>query len=375
MSVLSFTPSQERLALADSAARVLRERYPLNEERQFDATRWREFAELGWLAGGVSERNGGLALPWSTVSVVAETLAPAAALEPFASQVSLVGHVLDAAAPCALRDAALAAWLRGEEIITLAHHEGEAAPWSDAAGDTGFRRDGDGYLLRGRIPLVLDGALARRHLVCAWDGQGELALFVVERGSAGLRCEPRTGIDGRAHQALALDDVRVARAARLEFVDGAVEVLNASAWLHALMLSAEAVGLLTAMLRASHEYLVQREQFARPLIEFQVLQHRLVDMLLTLTRLESLLDMARCKCDELGPIAAAPYIAAAKAACGEEGRALARQAVQLHGAIGLTAELALGRQLRRLMALELMGGTSAEHMAWWTARRGALTVD
>jgi alkylation response protein AidB-like acyl-CoA dehydrogenase len=71
-------------------------------------------------------------------------------------------------------------------------------------------------------------------------------------------------------------------------------------------------------------------------------------------------------------VAAAPYIAAAKAACGEEGRALGRQAVQLHGAIGLTAELALGRQLRRLMALELLGGTSAQHADYWLHHRPAL---
>jgi alkylation response protein AidB-like acyl-CoA dehydrogenase len=103
----------------------------------------------------------------------------------------------------------------------------------------------------------------------------------------------------------------------------------------------------------------------------QVLQHRLVDMLLTLTRLESLLDVARSRCDELGPGQAAPFIAATKAACGEEGRALARQAVQLHGAIGLTAELALGRQLRRLTALDRLGGTSAEHACYWAADRGA----
>jgi alkylation response protein AidB-like acyl-CoA dehydrogenase len=74
MTHASYAPSEERLALADSAARLARERYETNEARPFEATLWRDFAELGWLAAPLQEASGGLALPWSTVSAVVETL-------------------------------------------------------------------------------------------------------------------------------------------------------------------------------------------------------------------------------------------------------------------------------------------------------------
>ncbi len=364
MTQRSYTPSDERLALADSAARMLRERYAGHEASTFEHARWREFAELGWLAAPFSEANGGLGLPWSTVSAVLESLAPAAPAEPLATQWAEVGWVLDAAAPNALRDVQLAAWLAGERMLALAHGEDAAAPCR-------CTRVGEREVLSGRKTLVLDGGLAATLLVSAHDDEGRLAMFMVDADHAGVSVIARDSIDGRAHCDVVLDGVALAADARLAFSRDLTEVLADGQWLHAMLLAAESVGLLRAIVQSTHEYLVRRTQFGRPLIEMQVLQHRLVDMLLTLTRLESLLDVARCRSDELGPRGAAPFIAAAKAACGDEGRAMARQAVQLHGAIGLTAELALGRQLRRLMALEMLAGTSAEHRRHWCATRAA----
>lgn len=367
--MVSFALAPEATALADSAARVVRERYADQGERRFDAARWREFAELGWLAAAIGEPHGGLGLPWSTLSVLAERLAPAVAVEPLATQVALGGYLLDQAQSSAVRDAALARWLGGECLVALVHERDGEAPWQSAALATRFVRDGDDCVLHGQCALLVDGELAHLLLVSASDAAGEVALFVVDGDARGLERRARPAIDGRTHQQVVLDGVRVAPAARLVFTEGAAPALAASAWLHALLSGAEGVGLLAALLHDTHHYLVQREQFGRPLIEFQVLQHRLVDMLLTLTRLESLLAIARCKCDELGPGAAAPYIAALKAALGEEGRALARAAVQLHGAIGVTAELAVGRQVRRLMSLEMLAGSTAQHAACWGAAR------
>jgi alkylation response protein AidB-like acyl-CoA dehydrogenase len=367
MQPLSFVPSTERLALAASAARLVRERFETNAPRVFSNARWQEFAELGWFAAAISEANGGLGLPLSSWSVVAETLAPAAAVEPFSSQVAQVGYLLDNATASPLRDELLAAWIAASTFIVLADDEGQGAPWESTTRATRCRLEGKTCRLYGRKALVLDAGLAATYLVSATREDGQVVLFAVAADSAGLQSIDRRSIDARPHRELLLDDVVVPATAQLTFPSGMAPVLAGSTWLHSYMLAAEALGLLQAMLQTSHAYLLAREQFGRALIEFQVLQHRLVDMALTVTRLESLLDIARLKCDEWGPLRAAPYIAAAKAAIGGEGRTLARQAVQLHGAIGLTAELALGAQLRRLLALELLGGTSAMHEHFWAA--------
>lgn len=375
MAMSMLAPSEERLALVESAARFMRERYGVHDAQTFDASRWREFAALGWLAAPLREADGGLGLSWSTASAVVETLAPAVPGEPLSAQWAQIAFVLDQARPGAARDALLSTWGAGAGLVALAHAEHHGAPWTTAALETRCTRAGEHYLINGGKAWVLDAGRAQTLLLSAAMEDGQAALFMVDAQHGGLRFIAQDSIDGRAHRELVLTNVCVDAAARLEFSRDVAEVLAAGAWLHALLLSAETVGLLRAMLKSTHEYLVARHQFGRPLIEMQVLQHRLVDMLLTLTRLESLLDVARLRCDATGPAAAAPFIAALKAACGEEGRALARHTVQLHGAIGVTAELALGAQLRRLLALDRLGGTSAEHARFFAAHRGAVASD
>ncbi|MGE3849553.1 MAG: acyl-CoA dehydrogenase family protein [Gammaproteobacteria bacterium] len=360
--------SEERAALDESVRRWCDERLADLAAPRFDAARWREMAGLGWLAAVLDEAAGGLGLSPSHASVIAEGLAPAASLEPFATQVALGGWVLARARPGAARDALLAAWLAGEALVALADGDPGTPPWTPRPAFRVRRVDGD-LLLDGESPLVLDGMLATHCLLAVADERDANALYVLP--ATALMREARETIDGRGHARVRCEGVTAPAGARFEFEAGTDAVLAEAAWLHALCASAESVGLLRAMLRASVVYLGQREQFGRALIEFQVLQHRLVDMTLTLTRLESLLEVARFKADELGLVAAAPWIAAAKAATGEEGRAVARAAVQLHGAIGLTAELALGRQLRRLTALELLAGTTAQHEAHWRVTRAA----
>lgn len=364
-------PSEERAALEESVRRWCEDRATVASEPRFAAERWREIAGFGWLAAVLDESVGGLGLSPSHASVIAEALAPAASLEPFAAQLALGGWVLARARGGVARDALLETWLAGESLVALADGDPAAPPWTSRPAFRGRRVGGD-LLLDGEAPLALDGMLASHCLLVVADEREAKTLYVLP--AAALERVSRGAIDGRAHASIRCAGLAAPDDARLEFDAGTDAVLAEAAWLHALCAAAESVGLLRAMLRASVVYLGQREQFGRALIEFQVLQHRLVDMTLTLTRLESLLEVARFKVDELGLLAAAPWIAAAKAATGEEGRAVARAAVQLHGAIGLTAELALGRQLRRLTALDLLAGTTAQHEAHWRATRNAQGV-
>ncbi|MBX9606206.1 MAG: acyl-CoA/acyl-ACP dehydrogenase [Gammaproteobacteria bacterium] len=361
-------PSEERAALEESVRRWCEDRATVAAEPRFVAERWREIAGFGWLAAVLEESAGGLGLSPSHASVIAEALAPAASQEPFAAQLALGGWVLARARGGVARDALLETWLAGESLVALADGDPAAPPWTSRPAFWGRRVGGD-LLLDGEAPLALDGMLASHCLLVVADEREAKALYVLP--AAALERVAREALDGRAHASIRCAGLAAPDDARLEFEAGTDAVLAEAAWLHALCAAAESVGLLRAMLRASVVYLGQREQFGRALIEFQVLQHRLVDMTLTLTRLESLLEVARFKVDELGLLAASPWIAAAKAATGEEGRAVARAAVQLHGAIGLTAELALGRQLRRLTALELLAGTTAQHEAHWRATRTA----
>ncbi|TDJ64096.1 MAG: hypothetical protein E2O35_09345, partial [Proteobacteria bacterium] len=103
--------------------------------------------------------------------------------------------------------------------------------------------------------------------------------------------------------------------------------------------------------------------------DFQALQHRLVDMVLATTRAESMVELARYQCDELGPAGAAAAIAAAKVTAGTTAAFVGQQSVQLHGAIGMTDESIVGHYLKRLTANEILGGNTDEQLTRFTRLR------
>jgi alkylation response protein AidB-like acyl-CoA dehydrogenase len=356
----------ETQALADSARKVLADLHSDQMPQQAVARHWPLFAELGWLGACLPEAVGGSGLPLSAWSVLAETLAPALMTEPLLSQLALTGYVLSRADADDARDALLTRWLAGETRPALV--SATPAVLQSEGGRNPFRCEGVGSesVLHGQQPGVADVAGCDALLIPAHDAAGP-ALFLLSAESPGVRLVDHAAIDGRVHW-----DVELRAApwqARLNYRGTPTEALTEAGWLHALLLASESLGLMRELTRRTQHYLLQREQFGRKLIEFQALQHRLVDMLLQVTRVEGLLEVARLQVDVAGLAAAAPFIAAAKAGAGEEGRRLGREAVQLHGAIGVTDELMIGQMLKRLVSNELLGGTTAMHADYWERHR------
>src|SRR5206468_2407245 len=101
---------------------------------------------------------------------------------------------------------------------------------------------------------------------------------------------------------------------------------------------AEAVGGMRRVLADTVEYAKQRQQFGVPIGSFQVLQHRLVDMHLELEQSIAATYLVTLKLDA-DPAERARAAAAAKATIGRAARYIGQQAVQLHGAMGMTEEL------------------------------------
>lgn len=356
----------ETQALADSARKVLSDLYPDQNTQETPVGHWPLFAELGWLGACLPEAVGGSGMPLSAWSVLAETLAPSLMVEPLLSQLALSGHLLSRADGDAVCDSLLRRWVAGEIRPALVFNGPDAVASERGARSLRCERSGDELSLHGICPGVADVAGCDTLLVVAEEA-GESGLFLLPAQAAGVRLHAHAAIDGRIHW-----DVELAAArpdARLEFRGALSDALVESAALHALLLASESLGLMRDLLRRTQQYLLQRQQFGRALIELQALQHRLVDMLLRITRVEGLLEVARLQVDIAGLAAAGPFIAAAKASAGEEGRRLGREAVQLHGAIGVTDELIIGRMLKRLVSNELIGGTTAAHAAEWERHR------
>ncbi|UYB41826.1 acyl-CoA/acyl-ACP dehydrogenase [Streptomyces sp. Je 1-4] len=260
-----------------------------------------------------------------------------------------------------------------------APRECEAVP-----SQNGGRPAGGGWRLYGEAGQVLNGHTAEVLVVAAHTGgfaQGRTLLFLVRAAAGGSDIRPgaEPGVPGllRIRQT-ALDETRPQ--ARLELRDVPAELLGegdgdeaavagalaATGLTAAAALAAEAVGAADTALARTVAHVQQREQFGRPIGSFQAVQHRLADLYVRLQAARSAAYYAAWSAGG-GPYAPGgapgPYGAAepgvgalALAQALESLRAVAAEAVQLHGGIGFTWEHEAHLYFKRAACDELLLG-------------------
>jgi alkylation response protein AidB-like acyl-CoA dehydrogenase len=197
------------------------------------------------------------------------------------------------------------------------------------------------------------------HLLVTARTPGGLSLFLVDADLSSIEAHPYRTVDDR-------------RAADLRF-DGVPAILlgeEGQAWPSlaqardegAAAICSEAVGCMRKVLADTVEYCKQRQQFGQPIGSFQVLQHRMVDMYMELEQAVAAVYLAVLNL-EAEPDARARAVSAAKATIGRAARFIGQQAVQLHGGMGMTEELAIGHYFKRLTALQFEFGSTDFHVA------------
>jgi alkylation response protein AidB-like acyl-CoA dehydrogenase len=124
---------------------------------------------------------------------------------------------------------------------------------------------------------------------------------------------------------------------------------------------AEAVGCMRKVLADTVEYAKQRHQFGQPIGSFQALQHRMVDMHMEVEQSIAAVYLAVLNLDADAAVRAAK-VSAAKATIGRAARFVGQQAVQLHGGMGMTEELAIGHYFKRLTAVQYEFGSTDHHL-------------
>ncbi len=130
-----------------------------------------------------------------------------------------------------------------------------------------------------------------------------------------------------------------------------------------VLLCGEAIGALDALNHATLDYTKTREQFGVPIARFQALQHRMVDMLIHAEQARSLTYLAAVRYASDDANARRKAVSAAKARVGQAARFVGQQAVQLHGGMGVTDEVAAAHLFKRLSIIETTLGDVDHHLA------------
>jgi alkylation response protein AidB-like acyl-CoA dehydrogenase len=377
---LSFNDDQKQLQ--DALTKFIERDYGFERRRAhqqlpegFSREAWAQFAEMGLLALPFAEADGGLGGGAAEMLVVMTAIGNALMVEPYLATVVLAGGTIARAGNAAQKQELLGAIAEGRLIAAVAFEE-PGARYNLAQVATTAKKDGGGYVISGSKAVVLHGGQADRLVVsartagAAGDAQG-ISLFVIDGKATGVTVRDYRTIDGLRAADITFDGVRVPASALLGAEGGAFEVIDAVGDAGAAALCAEAVGVMESLNRQTLEYMKGRQQFGQPIGAFQVLQHRAVDMFIHAEQSKSMAYLAAIKAPVVGEAASAQErrraVSAAKVHIGNSGRVVAQEAIQLHGGMGMTNELAASHYAKRLTMIDFVLGDSAHHLARFEA--------
>jgi alkylation response protein AidB-like acyl-CoA dehydrogenase len=285
-----------------------------------------------------------------------EALGRGLVAEPVLDVALIAAGLLDAAADAAQQDAVLKHLIAGNTLVSLAHVEREAR-YNLAHVASVARPSGDGFILDGTKTAVMAGGAAD-HLIVSARRDGDLrnpagiGFWLVPADAAGVDRRPYRLADGSVAAEISLRGVRLGASHRLT---AGLEQLHAVAATARMAAAAEMLGLMTLVFDMTLAHVKTRRQFGQPLGSFQVIQHRMTDAYVLVDQARSQV-MRAALAPEAGFAAAA---AGAKAFVGDAALTVAHTAVQMHGGMGITDELAIGHALKRLRVLMLTFGDSA----------------
>ncbi|MEM7079536.1 MAG: acyl-CoA dehydrogenase family protein [Pseudomonadota bacterium] len=369
---MNFDLSPEQQMLADSVEKFVSDEYDLERRTQaskmrggFAAERWQQMAELGWLSLNVPAEAGGFGGNQVDTMLVMEQFGKGLVLEPYLAHAVLgLGTLLRAPAR-SRRDALIEQAMTGATQLAFAHAETQSRFDLDNL-LTRASADGPGFELNGQKSMVINGGSADTFIVAARTSGAQIdtagiSLFLVDRDTEGLKVQGFPTVDGLQAAELTFEGVKLDETALLSPLDAGWPLLLAAAMDGMLALGAEAVGAMERLYKDTVTYTSEREQFDHPLAEFQVLQHRMVDMFVEYEQCKSLLYRATLEVATQGN-AALRTVHALKHYVGKAGIMIGENAVQLHGGMGMTEELPIGHYFKRLLVIDAQFGNSDYHL-------------
>ncbi|MDP2530546.1 MAG: acyl-CoA dehydrogenase family protein [Candidatus Palauibacterales bacterium] len=341
------------------------------DEDHFDRAIVDRLGELGFLGMMIPEAWDGLGLGLDTYLMALEEIARADASVAVSMSVhnSLPTQLLLRHGTEEQRDRWLRPMARGE--LLGAFSLSEAGSGSDAASlSAQARRDGDDWVLSGEKMWATNGASADLILLFARTDTPEdrrgthgIGAFIVPTDAPGYRAgkkERKLGLRGSETVAVHLEDVRLGPEHLLgepgegyRYALGALEGGR-------LGIAAQAVGIAGAALEHAVAYAAEREQFGRPIKDFQGLRFKLARMGLRVEASRALLHRA-ARVYMKGETRQRMLSSMAKLEASEAAMEVTREAVQVLGGYGYTREYPVERLFRDAKVTEIYEGTSEVH--------------
>ncbi len=367
---MDFNFTEEQSMLRDTVASFLRDKYDFDTRRKivssdsgWRADYWKAFAEeLGILGAPFSEELGGLGGGAVDNMIVMEEFGKALVIEPYLGTVVIGGGFLKHSGH-ANAASVIEGIIGGTTTIAFAYGEPQARyTWRDLK--TTAKKDGAGWTLNGHKAVVIGAPFATHLIVTARTGgaqrdAGGVGVFMVDKSLPGIVTRDYPTVDGNRASEVYFENVSVPAEALLAedglaLVDKVLDEATAA-------VGAEAVGVLRKLHEGTLDYAKQRKQFGTAIANFQVLQHRMVDMFIEVEQSVSMTYMATIKLEE-DAAERAKAVSAMKVRIGRACKFVGQNAIQIHGGMGMTDELAIGHYFKRATMIEGLFGSVDHHL-------------
>jgi alkylation response protein AidB-like acyl-CoA dehydrogenase len=367
---MDFGLTDEQQMLRETARRFVEEVCPPEKAKEWDenhhypAELFRGFADLGWTELGFSEASGGSGGGATELTIITEELGRASLDVAQCFCLTLqAGLVLQEFGTDAMRRDLLPAVIAGDARLSIAISEPDAG--SDAAAMRTFAEDrGDHFVLNGQKMWCTGAGLPGTQIVCYVRTDRDVPKH---RGLSVVLLDPTSpGVELRKIETLArhilgtyevyLDNVEVPKENLIGPLDGGWGVLMSGLTFERVLISGGYIGAAQATVDEALEYARTRQQFGRPIGEFQALTHALADLQTEVDAARLMVYRAAWAHDTGGDAATVGSMAKLKAS--ETYVAAARLGMQILAGHGFATESVMSFRYRESIVATISGGTS-----------------
>lgn len=338
---MKFSLSEDQEMLRSATADIFASESPIEVSRQiseaggegFSHEHWSKLAELGYLGLLAPESVGGQALGPIELALVCTEIGKVCFPGPYL-EVVVAAKILENAGG---HDDLLAKIVSGHSIVVVAEAD---RVWANETSTTALAAD----RVTGNKYFVPFGASADALLVATADG--------VALAEGPFETEPMHTLDDAARFAVVALDNSALRLGGRDLLDGVRD-------LQAVAAGAVALGICERTMAAAVAYASQRETFGKPIGVYQVLQHRMADMLLRTESARATVLRAAWALSAGSPDATL-LASSAKQYAVESAGQITRDTLQIHGGNGFTWEYDLHFYLKRAVTLHQHCGSNDE---------------
>ncbi len=369
---MDFNFTEEQDMVRDGLSRMVREQYDwdtrrgvIESEAGWRPEIWAQLAELGILGMPFSEEDGGFGGGAVDAMVVMEEFGKGLVVEPFVPTVVCAGGFLKHAGTAAQKEEHIGGIVDGSRVFAFAYAEPRGR-YDYADLTTTAKKDGDGYVLNGHKAVVIGAPWASHLIVTARTGGGQrdakgVSVFVVDKSTDGVVTRDYPTVDGRHAAEVYFENVSIPADALIGEEGAGLPLIEQVTDEAIAAQCAEVCGVMKVAHAMTLEYSKQRKQFGVPIGSFQVLQHRMVDMYTEYEQAVSLTYLATLKLDA-AERERKLAVSTAKVRIGQAAHYIGQDAIQIHGGMGMTDELAIGAYFKRLTIFDSEFGNVDHHM-------------